>query len=599
MSNTIHIKNKSEITLEEGWIDKPSFKSKGKTVKHNGHEYTIEAKKCLKYAPWERFGRVLLGLLSVLFSLGISLAYKHVRQHFYKEDKYSKVFAVLKIAKPLPPAPGEALPGAPQTPKDAVPPQEKKPASPLLIQKDPNPNPAQPLSSTASSTPLPELISGNNPTLDKKDQKALEAQFALKFYSEVEQMTFWDSYLKTFTKAMEDEKWNQIPAMLFLHDELQGVKGSLVQLSKEVEESINEYAEKKLSILNSENDKVNDEPTYKALDELKISIANLTAETNRSLDKIKIKIEEKLNQPMPAQTHAPVQGIGNAGSTCYINSALQPLLAVRNFTKLIPEKVPAEPAYSFAERQSILDAFKLFIKAWEEQMPAPALGQRIAELRKRIFEAGLQEGGFVNRHSERKYQDAGQFFELLLHVINGGFELMLTRTPVMDDGKELTSRKTVERTPQGVFYLKAPHGTVQEMVDGHQMDHIQHFSPGNEWRVNDPVTYEPLYLADYIEQHKISGKAPEILVVRVNNHTVDPSVDKTVNFAALFDKSSSKDSYAYELVGFAQNHSQVHWTSVVWDGEHWQHCNDSKVATVDPKNSSFKHPANYMVYKKI
>lgn len=601
MSHITYIKNKSEIPLEEGWVTKKSFKNQGSDKTHNGHTYTLEAKQRFKYAGWERAVRVLIGLLSVLLSLGGSLASKHIRQLFYKEDKYSRIFAVLKFGNENPP-----FRNLPQ--RNSTPSLEES-----LSHSSNSIDPDQPLCPRANSSdsssevdPTPEP---NSKFIGSKNDSK-ENESALRFYSEVEQMSFWESYLSIYSNALQDEKWDSIPALFFLHDELQGIGNSLKQLKREVEVSINEFVETKK--LKSADE--NEASTYSSLKELRDRINTLIADTDQSLSKLNQKIEHKLNAPTssttPPQAHPKtppsalskstiaVKGIGNAGSTCYINSALQPLLAARIFSKLIPDQVSAEPAESFADRQAILDAFKFFIAAREAQMSAADLGQCIAELRRRIFEAGLQEGGFVNRQAERRFQDAGQFFELLLHIIHGGFELEITKTPVLDDGRQLDYRTRTEATPQGVFYLQAPGGTVQEMVEGHRETIAKQFDPGNEWRVQHPDTYKEIYLANYVERQKITSNPPEILVVRVNNRVVDPTVDKDVNFEALFDNPSPEVNYEYELVGFSQNHSQVHWTSVVWDEKHWQHCDDSKVTPVDPSHRTFRHPANYMVYKK-
>lgn len=609
MSRPIYIQNKSDVPQEKGWIDKKSFNKMGAIVKHNGHEYTNEVKQCVKYAGWERFIRVLIGLLSVLLSLGGSLASKNIRQLFYKEDKYSRTFAVLKKDDSLPPLPPKPESENPPTENNKITSEPTPEVMPVPHPSTPSqmiPDPHEPsLSSSTSSFEL-EPAPALNPIVRDSDQIAKEKESILQFYSEVEQMSFWDSYLNTFRKAINDEKWNQIPAMLFLCDELQGIRDSLEQLNNEVQKSIDELVEHKLPKISESNKDADIKSTYRSLLELKNSISNLITETNQSLQELNNKVEQKLIPPAQPQPPAIVRGIGNAGSTCYINSALQPLLAARNFTQLIPDHVSLEPIETFSERQAILDAFNFFIANWEAQMPAAAQGQCIGQLRRQIFEAGLQEGGFVHRHEERSFHDAGQFFELILHIINGGFESLLSKTPVMDDGRELNDRTKTEITPQGVFYLQAPSGTVQEMVDGNREALAKQFEPGNEWRVEHPDTYEEIYIANYVERIKITSNPPSLLVVRVNNRVVDPTVDRNVNFEALFDNPSPENNYEYELVGFSQHHTVeikgikkgVHWTSVVWNGEQWQHCDDSKVTPVDPSNRAFKHPANYMVYKK-
>jgi len=124
-----------------------------------------------------------------------------------------------------------------------------------------------------------------------------------------------------------------------------------------------------------------------------------------------------------------------------MNSALQPLLAIGNFEQIIPDSVAPEPKHSFEKRAKILASFKDFFKVWENKGSAANLGYKVGALRREIFEAGLLEGGFIDRNEERDFQDAGQFFELILHVLGKGFQLEMTRTPVKDDGESMELKK--------------------------------------------------------------------------------------------------------------------------------------------------------------
>jgi len=417
-----------------------------------------------------------------------------------------------------------------------------------------------------------------------------ESEFVLSYYSNADQITFWDFYLESYNEAVNSNKWDSIQGLLFLNEEFQMIKGFLERLLHNVQ-SMSEQLRKK--IIKNDSDVQQD---LSSISDLKKLTDALLLKTKHSLDALQKKIQIKVDQDNQFKTSPKVRGLDNVGNTCYINSALQPLLAIMNFEELVPNITAPEPKYNFNERQAILTSFKIFLQAWKDKKPSPELGQRIGDLRRQIFAAGLLEGGFVHRHQERSFQDAGQFFELILHVLGRGFQLDMTRTPVMDDGTVIDNRKKIEQTPQGVFYLQSPGDSLQEIVNGHREALDQRFTPGNEWRIEHPETQKKMQLSRYKEMQKIAGVAPEILVVRVNNHVVKPKQDHLINFAALF--KTPPENSDYELVGFSQNHSQIHWTSVVYDGSHWLHCNDNRVAQIMPVDSTFMHPANYMVYKK-
>lgn len=405
------------------------------------------------------------------------------------------------------------------------------------------------------------LLSPRNPSAPvaplELQPASQESTTALKFYSLADQMSFWESYLNTYASALKSDKWNSQQGKKFLKEELAGINESLKNLLEEVQ------------------------------------FAQDMTQRGQPLSWLEKQVQaliEKTDKLKPTL----VQGLRNGGNTCYINSALQPLLAVGNLSVLVPDQVA--PGEKFTERESILKSFKAFLKAWNARKSPEELGHKISELRRKIFEAGLLQGGFIS-NQVTGFQDAGQFFELILHVMGRGFTLEVTRTPLLDK-QPIKERTKVEQTAQGVYYLQAPKGSIQEIVNTHRTALPHTFTPDNEWRIEHPITHREIYIANYLEQQKIVGLPPEILVVRVDHHRVNPAEDRHINFQALFKDVSLDATYDYELVGFSQNHSQVHWTSVVAEGSEWKYCNDDTVRQVDPSDSSFKHPASYMVYKK-
>jgi hypothetical protein len=243
-----------------------------------------------------------------------------------------------------------------------------------------------------------------------------------KSFSIVEKASFWEFFLFSYNKAIDDDKWNSVQGISFLIAEFQEIHGSLSSLLVGIENQYVGCPEKK-------------EP-------LKNLISKSINQITTSLKVLQSKIQGK----------API-GLKNVGNTCYMNSALQPLLAVGNFAQIIPDSAAPEPEYSFEERKKILSSFKDFFQSWKERKTVTELGHKVGELRRQIFEAGLLEGGFVHRDQEKSFQDAGQFFELILHVLGKGFQLEITRVPVKDDGEPIETRKKIEATPLREFFI--------------------------------------------------------------------------------------------------------------------------------------------------
>lgn len=102
MSNFKVIHDISEINLPKNWVNAANFKSQNRIVDENGRpvsadyqgrRYRIISKKERAFSTFERIRRVALGSLAVVFSAGLALFSKSVRQLFTKQ-KESALFAV-------------------------------------------------------------------------------------------------------------------------------------------------------------------------------------------------------------------------------------------------------------------------------------------------------------------------------------------------------------------------------------------------------------------------------------------------------------------------------------------------------------------------
>ncbi len=573
MADIIYITNRAEIPSERGWNDKSDFKRKNQNVlvtkSDNGevrtYTYILEAKKTTNFPFLERIFRIFLGCSATLFSLGFGLFSKSVRRLITKSTKASKIFAL-----PRNPAVPPASSAAPL-------------ASSTATTSNPNSASLNPAASTSSSTNVSISVVLQSPSVSQTNSS--EPGPVINFYTLAEQFSFWDSYLNRYLRTISSPKWNNRKAWSFLNDELQGIKGTLEKLKSDVHKALKEGETKRDSA---------SEKAYAPM----LGLEDTIEATMITIEKAQILLQNKIEQAPKPKTPLTVsiQGISNATNTCYINSALQPLLATGIFPDLVPTTALLPPGHSPEElplRQAILDALNDFLHAWRVRASPQKLGEMVAGLRIEIFIAGLAEGGFINKNELESVNDARCFFELILSVIGRGFNKEFTRTPVMDDGKKVLNEfKTVQMTQEGVFPLKGSGGNLQNIVN----EYRNAIAIKLEYNAEHLVTGERIHVSDCREMEKIVGPAPEILVLNVGRHVVHAEEDKTINFEALF-KNPPPDS-TYELVGFSQNYNQVHWTACVWNGSKWIYCNDSIVRDVSPQDEAFTLPANYMVYKK-
>jgi hypothetical protein len=250
------------------------------------------------------------------------------------------------------------------------------------------------------------------------------------------------------------------------------------------------------------------------------------------------------------------------------------------------------------------------IKAWQEKKTPEELGALIGQLRVDFFQAALQEGGFINPANINSFQDAGQFFELILHVIGHDFPQKEIKTPYDAAGKEIVRKVNPQNLINPILskaiFITRGQGTVQERINVAGFPEIQN---ADGWIITTPNN-EQVIAAEMIETYKIVGNPPEFLVISVNRfentaigvqdvgHVVTPA-DFLVDFSPIFEEQIPQGQAQYELVGFSQNYiPQIHWTSVVRQGQEWHHCNDDIVTPITPNIAHFKSPANYMVYKR-
>lgn len=542
MQEIIYLQEKCPIpSLKEGWENRGAFDGCGQKIDYEGRSYQIVGKHDLHFTLFERISRLFEGVLKFLlfvFTFGQLSDWKSVEELFAQESKESSIFARI---------------------------------------------------CSEEGKTVGESISGSG---SSKVESHCSEEAEAEFFTQAEQFSFLSACLDQYNNAAADSRFESVEGMICLCLEFREIRSALEELKEVAEKS-----ERSLSEGGCEErcNLTSSTPIGNSFGDVAGAIDPLIADIDARIGLLQKTIEEKLDgqgQEVKREARVSVRGFQNVGNSCYINSALQPLLAIGNFSDLVPKVVAPEPAENRVERQRILDSLNDFLDSWRSKKGAGELGGKIGALRREIFKAGLFEGGFLNPAREKSFQDAGQFFELILSVIGQGFSMELKKRAIYNGA---TVKDRSEITNEGSFQLKRPGVTVQEKVDAYRDSAQESFTDDNLWRVKDPLTGNRVFVRDYLEEQKILGEPPNVVVLRVDR-VVDPSVDFEVDFAPLF--KDSEEPCRYQLVGFSQNHHQVHWTSVVYNGSGWSYCNDDAVRGVNPGDRSFVVPANYMVYKR-
>ena len=88
----------NEIDLSNRWVESTKFNNKDKVVKHDGRHYRLIAKMERSFTCAERIGRVFLGVLAVIFSLGSALFSKSIR-NLMAENKVKLRFGITYVPR--------------------------------------------------------------------------------------------------------------------------------------------------------------------------------------------------------------------------------------------------------------------------------------------------------------------------------------------------------------------------------------------------------------------------------------------------------------------------------------------------------------------
>lgn len=380
------------------------------------------------------------------------------------------------------------------------------------------------------------------------------------FLNKASTYSFLENAAEAYTAVVKDPKWQTPAAKNFLYFEFQRIANELHNLEMNC---INEHTLKPI------------------VTELRNSVQKQMAI---------LKPGQKLSLINP-------QGIENMGNTCYINSALQPILALSNIREYLPAKCepfPNESKDEFRKRRRIYRAFASLIILRKKGANANEMGTKVAELRKFMFEAALDQGNFRNKAKEGAFADSAEFFDVLIYILGWGIQLKETRVPLDGNDADIPYRITSTRPSQ--IPVLTTKGSIQGAIDAFSKPII---SDADGWKVDVPEFGMEVLAAHQRDTSTLVGAPPEVLILRIEKRVIDPILDGRINVSSMFENAPPSKDATYELVGFCQNHHEVHWTSVVKKDDGWVYCNDSSVSSVKPDSADFRFPANLAIYRKV
>lgn len=97
MRNLKLINDIKEVNLSKEWVDSEKFNSKDRVVNHAGRNYRLLYKKERVFSGPERFGRIFLGVITVMCTFGFAYLSKSIKHLF--DNKETIHFGIREVSK--------------------------------------------------------------------------------------------------------------------------------------------------------------------------------------------------------------------------------------------------------------------------------------------------------------------------------------------------------------------------------------------------------------------------------------------------------------------------------------------------------------------
>lgn len=417
------------------------------------------------------------------------------------------------------------------------------------------------IASVASQiTPPPPAVAAT--TIDKTE----EALFKEKYFSFVEQtipfLDGWLSNLKELAKGADSEM------LRYIKMEVNSIKHMIVRKQKEVKEF----------------GAFKNNPAYKeAMSTIRKSFAARKKEIEAFGNQL---VPKKRLQNTPIGVAVP--GIQNAGNSCYMNSALQGLLA----SPLIIHRIKAYNKNPVPKHESFMPILKEFLVAYLNKSNE-AIGQSASKLRAELYQTRL-------KNLDVPYLSAMADADLIVMVLGEALQLeypvIARKTAQVGVAKDKTLINDTfiseVKSSQLLWNECKTSGAAEEpsLQERFIQDSIE---AGKEhdlgWnkvaKDGTPVTVNDASIA-----YKIDGPPPPLLVFKVGKshgagmdapftpYSVQPR-DEFLDASKAFEVPP-EDGAKYRLISVLINHGREHWTALSRREDGWYNCNDSSVTFI-------------------
>ncbi len=324
----------------------------------------------------------------------------------------------------------------------------------------------------------------------------------------------------------------------------------------------------------------------KDLQAINTAIQNLLSESEAGDEESPSPTTEKTPTPAPINIAQPQRilpgGLPNLGNTCYLNAAIQALLASRRFVnslRLMPNPRP------------IVEALQRVANLKDNPAESVRLQQSVLALRDLI----IADRANPDLHNARgRAEDAAAAFEALLGEC--GYNL----------GTQTTTSATAEFrpivVPEDIIVVHLPilHNLNLQQIIHHEYSPKRQNDPRNQWRFTLIRGGEQLVTV-YTISRKLRTPAPDILVfqyARMDHRIQNGYNHQSIDCPSEIDMSIAfGEPQRYRLMASVNHHyPNPHYTAYVKRDNEWYHCNDSVVSvTASPPLDK----ATLLVFEKI
>lgn len=438
--------------------------------------------------------------------------------------------------------------------------------------------------STTNSTKLPSINSLEIEVAELHDSKEAQInEFKEKYYNFIDQsFPFLEGWLANLKELKKDADPNMIA---YLKEEVNDIR----QMIKRKQRDVKEFAVFK------------DQPNYKeALRNIRSSFRTL----NKDLETFQNQLVPKRRWLKSTPTSV-VAGIQNAGNSCYMNSALQGLLA----SPVIIDRIKNYNKNPVPRHEQFMPTLQRFLVAYQHNS-SQAIGECASQLRWELFHSRLQN---LDVNDVYDMADADLIVRVLGETLDIEYPLTTRRcatSAVSETGAVLNEPFISDVVSYQLLWNETQTSggpnelSLQEYFTQDCLLALEEHDLG--WRTT-AQDGSPVIVDEATTSYRIDGPPPPILVFKVGKsegrgmdapftaYDAQPR-DEFLDATAAFD-APPEDGAKYRLIAMLVNHGRAHWTAVTRRENGWYNCNDSVVRYIGQEIP--RTNAAVMIYERI